>query len=108
MSEHPDDASRRNFLKQGATAAAAFMIVPRFVLGGKGYTAPSDQLVVAGIGVGGKGQSDLANFAKSGKARIAYLCDVDDVRATKSRQAFPQAGYYKDWRKMLDKEHKHF
>ncbi|QNE39303.1 Gfo/Idh/MocA family oxidoreductase [Hymenobacter sp. NBH84] len=99
--------SRRKFLQQGAVAAASFMIVPRFVLGGKGYVAPSDRLVVAGIGVGGKGESDIMNFSKSGKADIAYLCDVDDQRAAKTIKSFPKAKYYKDWRQMLDKEHKH-
>jgi hypothetical protein len=65
-------ASRRDFIKNTSLAAAGFMIVPRFVLGGKGYTAPSDMLNVAGVGAGGKGESDIANFAKSGKANIAY------------------------------------
>jgi predicted dehydrogenase len=100
--------TRREFLKTSTIAAASFMIVPRFVLGGKGYTAPSDKLLVAGVGAGGKGQSDIANFAKSGKADIAFLCDVDERRAAKSRADFPKAKFYKDWREMLDKEHKNF
>src|SRR6185295_18983264 len=98
--------SRRSFLKN-AGAATAFTIVPRFVIGGKGFRAPSDTLYVAGVGVGGKGESDIANFAKSGKAEIAYLCDVDDRRAAKTVANFPSAKYYKDYRVMLDKEHKH-
>ncbi|SER32582.1 Gfo/Idh/MocA family protein [Pedobacter rhizosphaerae] len=98
--------NRRDFIKTSAIAAAAFMIVPRHVLGGPGYLAPSDRLLVAGIGAGGKGQSDIAMFAKSGKADIAFLCDVDDRRAANSVKAFPKAKYYKDWREMLDKEHK--
>ena len=102
----PTDVSRRNFVKNAGMAAAAFTIVPRFVLGGPGYKAPSDKLSVAGIGAGGKGESDIANFAKSGKADIAFLCDVDDRRAAKSIAAFPKAKYYKDYRVMLDKEHK--
>lgn len=100
--------SRRSFIKNSALTAAGFMIVPRHVLGGKGYTAPSDKLNVAGIGVGGKGQSDIANFAKSGKAEIVYLCDVDDRRAATSRERFPKAKYYKDWRELIDKEAKNF
>jgi predicted dehydrogenase len=99
--------SRRDFIKNSFLAAAGFVILPRHVLGGKGFTAPSDKLVVAGIGVGGKGESDLANFFKGGKADIAFLCDVDDTRAANSRTSFPKAKYYKDYRKMLDKEHKH-
>jgi predicted dehydrogenase len=108
MSQLPEVPSRRSFLKQGALATSGILIVPRFVLGGKGYTAPSDQLVIASVGVGGKGESDIAAFAKTGKARIAYLCDVDDRRAVNSRKAFPQAKYVKDWRQLFDKEHKNF
>src|SRR5690349_12423162 len=100
--------SRREFLKNTALTAAGFMIVPRHVLGGKGYVAPSDKLVIAGIGVGGKGQSDIANFYKSGKAEIAYLCDVDTRRAATTVKNFPKAKFYSDWRELLDKEHKHF
>jgi hypothetical protein len=108
MSQLPEEPSRRSFLKQGATATAGILIVPRFVLGGKGYTAPSDQLRIAGVGVGGKGESDIAMFAKTGKVRITHLCDVDDRRAANSRKAFPQAKYVKDWRQLFDKEHKNF
>jgi len=111
MTEEKDktpNPSRRQFIKSSAIAAAGFMIVPRHVLGGKGFIAPSDKLLIAGVGAGGKGQSDIANFYKSGKAEIAFLCDVDDRRSAKSRGDFPKAKYYKDWREMFDKEHKHF
>ena len=43
--------SRRSFLEKSALASS-FFIVPRHVLGGKGFLAPSDKLIVAGIGVG--------------------------------------------------------
>lgn len=100
--------SRREFLKSAGLASAGFAIVPRHVLGGKGFTAPSDKLVVAGIGVGGKGRSDLKYFYDSGKAEIAFLCDVDDRQAKDSVAAYPKAKYYKDWRVMLEKESKNF
>lgn len=96
---------RRRFLKDAAVAATAFTIVPRFVLG-NGYRAPSDTLYIAGIGVGGKGESDLTGFAKNPKAKISFLCDVDDRQAANSVKNFPQAKYYKDFRVMLDKESK--
>lgn len=98
--------TRRDFIKAAGLGVAAFTIVPRHVIG-KGYLAPSDKLYIAGIGVGGKGESDLNMMFKSGKAEIAYLCDVDDRRAAKSVAAFPKAKYYKDFRIMLEKEHKH-
>jgi predicted dehydrogenase len=98
--------TRRSFIKTAGLAAAGVTIIPRHVLG-KGYKAPSDTLYIAGIGVGGKGQSDLSSFAKSPKANVAFLCDVDDRRAANSVKNFPKAKYYKDYRKMLDAEHKH-
>ncbi|MEP6616642.1 MAG: Gfo/Idh/MocA family oxidoreductase [Ginsengibacter sp.] len=100
--------TRRDFLKNTGITAAGFIILPRHVLGGKGFLAPSDRLVVAGVGVGGKGESDIANFFKSGKADIGFLCDVDDRRAATTVKNFPKAKYYKDWREMFDKESKHF
>jgi uncharacterized protein GlcG (DUF336 family) len=62
MNQKNNTTNRRDFLKTGAVAAGGFMILPRHVLGGPGYVAPSDKLVVAGIGVGGKGESDLHSF----------------------------------------------
>ncbi|MEO5980520.1 MAG: Gfo/Idh/MocA family oxidoreductase [Chryseolinea sp.] len=97
--------SRRSFIKSTSLAAACFFIVPRHVLG-RGFTAPSDKLNVGGIGVGGKGESDLEEIAKSPNVNIIALCDVDDRQAVKSRQRFPKAKYYKDFREMLDKERK--
>jgi predicted dehydrogenase len=105
MNKELKNSSRRNFIRTGAIAAAGVMIVPRHVLG-RGFVAPSDKLNIAGIGVGGKGESDLAEFAKSPNANIVALCDVDDRQAVKSVKAFPKAKYYKDFREMLEKEGK--
>jgi predicted dehydrogenase len=102
-SKKNSQAARRNFIKNTSIAAAGFFIVPRHVLG-RGFVAPSDKLNIAGIGVGGKGESDLAEFAKSPNANIISLCDVDDRQAVKSKTRFPNAKYYKDFREMFDKE----
>ncbi|MFI5194472.1 MAG: Gfo/Idh/MocA family protein [Chitinophagales bacterium] len=98
--------SRRHFLKSSALAAAGWMIVPRHVLG-RGFTAPSDKLNIAGIGAGGKGKGDLFEFSKSPLVNIAYLCDVDDRQIQTSVERFPKAKRYYDFREMLAKEHKH-
>ncbi len=97
------NASRRKFIRNTSIAAAGFFIVPRHVLG-RGFVAPSDKLRIAGIGAGGKGQSDLSEFAKSPNVSIVALCDVDDRQAVKSREKFPKAPYYRDYREMLEKE----
>lgn len=103
----PESTVRRDFLKKAVLASVAFMIVPRHVMG-RGFVAPSDKLLIASIGVGGKGKSDIASFNKSGLAEIAFLCDVDTRSAADSVNAFPKAKFYKDWREMFDKEHKNF
>ncbi|MBN2028622.1 Gfo/Idh/MocA family oxidoreductase [bacterium] len=55
--------SRRNFLGMTAGTAAAFTIVPRHVLGGAGYQAPSEMINVAGIGVGAQGGGDIQRIS---------------------------------------------
>ena len=82
-------SSRRRFLSATAATAFGFTIVPRHVLGGVGYTPPSDRVNVAGIGVGGMGGGDIATVSKLG-TNIVALCDVDEVRAAGSFNAFPQ------------------
>jgi predicted dehydrogenase len=102
-----DGMSRRRFLEATA-AAAAFTIVPRHVLGGPGYTSPSDRLNVACVGVGGKGQSDIQAVSTE---TIVALCDVDDEQMAATIKADseknPQllkASKYRDFRIMLEKE----
>ena len=95
--------SRGRFLRQTTLTAAGFMIIPRHVMG-NGFIAPSDKLNIAGIGVGGKGASDLMEFAKSPFVNIVSLCDVDDRQAKDARKRYPKATYYRDFREMLDKE----
>jgi predicted dehydrogenase len=66
--------SRRDFVKNAAATTAAVTIVPRHVLG-RGYTAPSDMLNIAGVGVGGMGRTNLLNLGVGNN--LVALCDVD-------------------------------
>lgn len=67
------NSSRRDFIKKSLIGAAAFSIVPRHVLGGKGYLAPSDHLTKGVIGVGSMGRG---HFKYAGTKTVA-ICDVD-------------------------------
>ena len=102
VSSQSTTTSRRAFLAAGS-AAFAFTIVPRHVLGGPKFVPPSERVRVAGIGAGGMGGGDIATHAKNG-AEIVALCDVDETRAAGLFNAFPKARRYKDFRQMLDKE----
>ena len=93
--------SRRGFM--GSAAVAAFTILPRHVLGGRGYTPPSETVMVAGVGIGGMGSGDLRSIAR-GDAKIVALCDVDQKYAAKTFRQYPDAKVYVDYRKMLEKE----
>ena len=66
--------SRRDFVTRAAATTAAVTIVPRHVLG-RGQTAPSDRLNIAGVGVGGMGRTNLLNLGLDNN--IVALCDVD-------------------------------
>ena len=93
--------SRRSLLK--STAILPFTILPRHVLGGKGFLAPSERVDFAGIGSGGQGGGDINSVASLG-ANVVALCDVDHAHAAETFKKYPKARVYKDFRVMLDKE----
>lgn len=91
--------SRRRFMK-GAVSAGVFTIIPRKALGGPGYTAPSDELTKAVIGVGGMGRGHLGYPGK-----LLAVCDVDQGHLN---QALEIGGEdvtgYRDYREVLERE----
>ena len=95
--------TRRRFVA-GATVAAC-AIVPRHVLGGAAGPAPSEKLNLGCIGVGGmQGAHDVGSVSSE---NIYALCDVDQNFLNKAAARYPKAKLYRDFREMLDKEHKH-
>src|SRR4051812_45735648 len=75
--------TRRDFLNDasklaiGAAMAPSFpMIVPRYVLGGRGYTAPSAMLNIGVVGVGGQGSGNARSVASE---NLVAFCDVDPL-----------------------------
>jgi predicted dehydrogenase len=93
--------SRRKFIGASAIAASATMVAPRHVLGGKGYTPPSEKLNIAAIGVGGQGRADINKFSLE---NIVAFADVDWDRAAGTFRAYPETKQYKDYRRMFDAE----
>jgi hypothetical protein len=97
--EKKGGVSRRTFLGTAAAATAGFTIIPSHVVSGLGYTAPSDKLNIAGVGVGGMGRTNLRNLNSQ---NIVALCDVDWKYAQKTFNDYPKAKKFWDWRKMYD------
>ncbi len=92
--------SRRDFVKTALGTAALFTIVPRRVLGGPGYVAPSDEITKAVIGVGGMGHWHL----KVPGSRLVAVCDVDDEHLQSALQVGgPDVKGYRDFREVLER-----
>ncbi len=90
--------SRRNFLKKASAATLTLTIIPRRLLGGPGYTAPSDQLTKGIVGVGGMGRGHILYEG----SKLLAVCDVDQAHL---KQAIAQAGGnvtgYSDFRELI-------
>ena len=93
--------NRRDFLKASAAVGAGFWVAarPSWVQA----KSANEKLNIAGVGVGGKGASDIGAVAGE---NIVALCDVDHVQAAKTFARFSDAEQFNDYRVMLDKMHK--
>ncbi|MEO5998383.1 MAG: Gfo/Idh/MocA family oxidoreductase [Chitinophagaceae bacterium] len=69
---------RRSFIKTTIKASIAFTILPRFVLGGKGYIPPSDKITLGFIGTGKQARGLVKNFAP--RAQVIAASDVDSQK----------------------------
>src|SRR5690606_31426201 len=94
--------SRRDLLKAGAAAALGFTIVPRHVLGGPGYTPPSEQITRAIIGCGGMGR----NHISYNLGPLLAVCDVDMNHLNLAMERAKREGHQgvkatQDWREVI-------
>jgi len=80
--------TRRSFIKKTAATVAGFTILPSTTIAGLGHRAPSDKMNIVGIGVGGKGN---ANLAAMNTENIIGLCDVDWKYAQPVFELYPKA-----------------
>ncbi|MCX6903386.1 MAG: Gfo/Idh/MocA family oxidoreductase [Verrucomicrobia bacterium] len=77
--DHTTKLTRRNFLIRGtmaASAVAAPCLIPASALGRNGTVAPSERIVMGGIGLGGRGSSDLAWMLTQKDVQWVAVCDV--------------------------------
>jgi predicted dehydrogenase len=120
-------STRRDFLKAGAATAGLFTIVPRHVLGGRGFVPPSDKVNVALVGAGGRGRENVVQglfplvdaqviavadpaesfslekfYYKSTAGRAPVKAEIEKHYAAKTPNF--RCAEYEDFRVMLDKE----
>jgi predicted dehydrogenase len=71
--------NRRDFINASAAASVAFTILPRHVLGGRGYVAPSDKLRLAYIGCGTQGLREMCQLITNPQLQIVTVCDCNKM-----------------------------
>ena len=100
MKEKSSKISRRSFIGTTVAATAGLTVVPSSVVSGLGHIPPSDKLNIAGIGIGGVGNSNLR--ALKDAENIVAVCDVDWGYAKAKMDSYKGAKQYWDYRKMYD------
>jgi hypothetical protein len=79
MSKREVQLNRRRFLKAAAQAGAVLTmpyVIPDTALGKSGRVAPSERIVLGGIGIGNRGRYDLGCFLHEPDVRFVAVCDV--------------------------------
>lgn len=92
--------NRRHFLTQSAAVFTGIQFLPRSVFGA------NEKLNIGFVGAGGKGWHAIQSLLENPLVNHAAFADVDEKRATQSRQAKPEVPFYSDFRKMLDRHGK--
>jgi hypothetical protein len=99
--------SRRTFLKASAALVALPTLIPASALGAAGRPAPSERIVMAGIGIGNQGSGDQSAYLGRNDVQYVAVCDVkQSVRESCKRridQRYGDSGCqtYLDYRELL-------
>ena len=106
----PSGISRRSFLQStAATAIAAPMVVPASALGLDGTVAPSEKIVLGGIGIRRRGGYVLSTMLPQPDVKFVAIADARaDQRQAVKETADKQNGdnacaTYRDFRELLDR-----
>ncbi len=114
MSRMKNQLNRRRFLKTAAaatsTAILAPTIIPSSALGLGGAVAPSERIVVGGIGIGRRGTYDLGCFLEQPDVQFAAVCDIKQKqrvaikKIADSKYGNQNCAMYRDFRELLDRD----
>ncbi len=84
--------NRRKFVETMAASALTFTILPRHVMGGKNFIAPSDKITLAYIGIGTQGIRELLPLLANTQFQVVAVCDPN-------KEAIGYKDWAKDWLK---------
>ena len=114
MSKKTTQLQRRQFLKSTLSVAGAAVmaptIIPSSALGRDGAVAPSERVVVGGIGIGNRGTYDLGCFLEQKDVQFVAVCDIKENRRTAVKKIADEkygnesCATYRDFRELLDRK----
>ena len=114
MSKQVTSVSRRRFIKASLSVAGAAIaaptIIPASALGKDGAVAPSERVVVGGIGIGNRGTYDLGCFLEQKDVQFVAVCDVKEARRVAVKKIADEhhgnqdCATYRDFREILDRK----
>ena len=87
--DNPKALTRRQFLRGAALAAGAIAVpcfIPASALGRGGTVAPSERIVMGGIGLGGRGSYDLGHLLDQRDVQFVAVCDVQKSRRASAKK----------------------
>ncbi len=74
-----NDMPRRQFIKGTAMSSVGLMILPRHVIGGKGYIPPSDMVNIGIVGAGGQSMFSINELLKLKDIRLTSIADPSNI-----------------------------
>ncbi len=96
--------SRRNFVKNTVGAAIAVTIIPRHVMGGRNFIAPSDKIALGFIGTGKQARGLAKQFAKKPMATALAAADVDKQKLDLFKSENPSVETCEDFNAILGRK----
>jgi predicted dehydrogenase len=111
--ENSMSVTRRQFLTRGAMAAGAVVLpclIPGSALGLDGTIAPSERIVMGGIGIGGRGSYDLSYMLNEPDVQWVAVCDLLKSRREAAKTQVDRkygnrdCALYRDLRQLLDEQ----
>ncbi|MCR4414973.1 MAG: Gfo/Idh/MocA family oxidoreductase [Thermoguttaceae bacterium] len=102
MSNSKGRLARREFLAKAALGMAVPSLVPRCVASGAERRPPSERVVAALIGCGGRGMA-LLDIHHDPRCSVAAVCDVDRQHLAAAQQRIGRCDAYQDFRRILDR-----
>ena len=113
MSHGQTQTHRRQFLKTAVSAGGAAVVAPTIIpssaLGLDGAVAPSERVVVGGIGIGNRGTYDLGCFLEQKDVHFVAVCDVKETRRQAVKKIVDEkygtvnCDMVRDFRELLDR-----